>query len=430
MKRTLSPVLLVLFITILFSACSKSSSNPGPKGGGTTLAITSLSANSGPYTTTVTITGTGFSTTAANNQVIFNGHTALVQDASSTQIRTSVPLAAGTGNVTVTVNGATATGPVFTYQVALVVTSVAGVSNTFGSADGKGAAAAFNQPFGLSCDAAGNVYVADEYNNLIRKITPDGTVSTLAGGGPGAHTDGTGSAASFGRPSDVAVDASGNVYVADEMNLLIRKITPSGVVSTLAGNGSNQPRDGQGAAASFAGPLGVAVDGSGNIFVADLAGAGQIRKITPAGLVTTVYSGSSLNPWQLAVDKSGNIYVTDGNGNSIKKITQSGVMTVFAGNNNIIGGDIDGTGTGAAFYLPLGITIDGNGNLFVIDTGNGLIREVTPSAVVTTIGGRSPVNQYGPVTQAVLSGVQGIAVDTNGNIYFTYGNEIRKISMQ
>jgi sugar lactone lactonase YvrE len=329
----------------------------------------------------------------------------------------------------VTVNGSTATGPVFTYQVALVVTSVAGANLTFGSADGKGAAASFNQPNGLTTDAAGNVYVADEGNNLIRKITPDGTVSTLAGSGQSGHADGTGSAASFGKPAGVAVDASGNIYVADSFNYLIRKVTPSGVVSTIAGNSSNQPANGQGTAASFSRPLDVAVDGSGNIFVAD-QGAGQIRKITSSGLVTTVYGGNSLDPYQLAVDKSGNIYAADGTGNNIKKITQSGVMTIFAGNNNIIGGDIDGTGTGAAFYMPLGLTIDGNGNLFVVDSGNGLIREITPAAVVTTIGGRSPVNQYGPVTQAVLSGVQGIAVDANGSIYFTYGNEIRKISMQ
>ena len=428
MKRSLSPVLFVLFIAVLFSGCSKSGSNPSPKNTGSKVTVASLSTSTGPYTTIVTITGTGFSTAAANNQVTFNGHTAIVQAASSTQLLTTVPLAAGTGAVTVTINGTTATGPIFTYQVAQVVTPFAGSGHS-GSADGKGAAATFNQPNGLATDAAGNVYVADQENNLIRKITPDGTVSTLAGSGQSGHDDGTGVTASFNNPQGVATDAAGNVFVADSYNYLIRKITSSGVVSTIAGNSSSQPANGQGTAASFSRPSDVVVDGSGNIFVAD-QGAGQIRKITSAGLVSTVYSSGDLNPYQLAVDKLGNIYAPDPTDNDIKKISQSGVLTRFAGNGNIIGGDIDGTGTGAAFYQPIGIAIDGNGNLFVVDKYNGLIREITPAAVVTTVGGRGATNPYGPVAHAILFGVQGIAVDTGGNIYFTSDNEIRKISMQ
>jgi sugar lactone lactonase YvrE len=429
MKRNTSfkAIISVLIITF-FSACSKNGSNPTPKNTTPTVTITSLSVNTGPYGTTVLIKGTGFVGMTANSQVQFNGKATDFQSPGPTEIYTTVPLAAGTGNVTVTVNGTTATGPVFTYQVAEVVTPFTGSSQT-GKSDGKGAAATFFQLAGLTTDALGNIYVADQGNNLIRKITPDGTVSTLAGSGQPGRADGAGAAASFNIPTGIAVDASGNVYVSDALYGLIRKITPSGVVSTLAGNGHNQAVDGAGTAAGFSRPLGLAIDASGNIFVAD-QGIGHIRKITPAGVVTTIYGGYELDPYQIALDKAGNIYATDVTANNIKKITQNGILSTFAGSNSIIGSDIDGTENAAGFYRPIGLTIDGNGNLYVIDTGNGSIRKITPAAVVTTIGGQNPLNPYGLMVNAQIFGAQGIITDKVGNMYFTIGSEIRKISMQ
>ena len=429
MKRFVQPQnLIVLFSLVIFSACSKSSSNPPPSNGNSqTIAISSLSVNSGPYTTVVTITGTGFSTTASDDQVTFNGHAADIWAAGTTELQVVVPLAAGTGNIKVTVNGKTVTGPVFTYLPTDVVTNFAG-SSQFGSADGVGAAATFFQPNGVAIDAADNLYVADTDNNLIRKITPDGTVSTLAGSTQG-YVDGNGTAAKFDRPTGIVVDAFGNLYISDTQNRRIRKITPSGQVSTLAGNSSSQAVDGTGTAASFSRPLGLALDGSGNLYVAD-QGAGYIRKITPMGVVTTVYGGTSLDPYQLALDKAGNIYVASESDNDIIEITPNGALSVFAGNSNIIGGSLDGTGKAAGFYYPSGLTIDANGNLLVIDGGNGLIRKITPVAVVTTVGGRDPINLYGPVTTANFMGVQGIVADATGNIFFTTDNEIRKISVQ
>jgi sugar lactone lactonase YvrE len=433
MKRsTLLQTIIIVFIIASFSACSKSGSNPAPKnddiGKGSTVAITSLSVTTGPYTTGVIIDGKGFSTTATDNHVQFNGKDAVVQLASATELHTSVPLAAGTGKVTVTVGGVKADGPVFTYQVAEVVTNFAGNSNNAGSANGTGSAATFFQPNGLAADGAGNIYVADTHNNLIRKISPEGVVTTLAGSGQSGSTNGTGTAASFNAPTGIAVDATGNVYVADKYSTLIRKITPSGVVTTLAGGGPRQPTDGTGAAASFETPIGIAVDGSGNVFVAD-QGAGHIRKVTPTGVVTTIYGGPGLDPYYIALDKAGNIYTTDVISNSVKKMTPSGVLSTFAGNGNIIGGDLDGTGKSAGFYRPIGLTIDGDGNLYVIDTGNGEVRKITPAAAVTTIGGGSG-DLYGPLTNALIQGAWAITVDGAGNIYFTCGNEIRKVSMQ
>jgi sugar lactone lactonase YvrE len=148
-----------------------------------------------------------------------------------------------------------------------------------GFADGTGTAAQFNGPVGVAVDGAGNVYVADVFNNRIRKITPEGVVSTLAGNGHADFADGIGKAARFNRPDGVAVDGAGNVYVADRANHSIRKITPEGVVSTLAGNGYSDFADGTGTAARFDGNAGVGVDGAGNVYVADTFNH-RIRKIT------------------------------------------------------------------------------------------------------------------------------------------------------
>jgi sugar lactone lactonase YvrE len=413
---------MVLTLVNFISGCSKGGSNPKPANNTSAATITSLSVSSGPYFTNVTITGTGFSSTAANDHVFFNGVAATFIVVSSTSIQTSVPLAAGTGPVTVTVNGKTATGPTFTYQTAEVVTLFAG-GGSGTSTNGTGTAASFSSILALAADISGNVFVADQGNNLIRKITPAGVVTTFAGSGSAGSTDGTGTAASFNVPSGVATDAAGNVYVADKGNGFIRKITPGGQVSTLTVNGTGKQ-------VSYGSPDYVVVDGNNNVFFTDLAGT-VIREISPSGEVTTAYTEgvSSNGIYGMVLDKTGNFFTIDESDNQIDKIS-SGSLTVFAGNGSLIGGAIDGTGKSASFYQPWGLAIDANGNLFVNDRGNSLIREITPAAVVTTFAGRDGANYVGPVNFVNLAGLDGITVDPAGNLYVAENGIIRKISFQ
>ena len=267
-----------------------------------------------------------------------------------------------------------------------VVTTLAG-SGSIGSANGTGTAASFKYPFGVAVDSSGTVYVADTSNHLIRKITSAGVVTTLAGSGSSGSTNGTGTAASFYNPLGVAVDSSGNVYVADTSNYLIRKITSGGVVTTLAGSGYSGSTNGTGTAASFDNPYGVAVDSSCNVYVADLNN-NLIRKITSAGVVTTLAgSGSSGStngmgtaasfyyPSGVAVDSSGNVYVADTSNHLIRQITSGGVVTTLAGSGSI--GSTNGTGTVASFFNPRGVAVDSSGNVYVADYSNHLIRKIS-----------------------------------------------------
>ena len=324
-------------------------------------------------------------------------------------------------------------------------TTLAGLAGT-GSADGTGSAAQFNNPLGVAVDSAGNAYVADTYNNTIRKITPTGVVTTLAGlAGQIGSADGTGSAARFNSPLVVAVDGAGNVYVADSSNNTIRKITPAGVVTTLAGlAGSSGSVDGTGSAAQFYGPRGVAVDGASNVYVTDL-GNRTIRKITPVGVVTTLagLAGSSGgadgtgngarfdHPEGVTVDSAGNVYVADTYNYTIREITPAGVVTTLAGLAKS-GGYADGTGSGARFDHPNGVAVDSAGNVYVTDTYNYTIRKITSAGVVTTLAGLtgSTGSADGAGSTARFYYPRGVAVDGAGNLYVadTQNNVIRKIT--
>mgnify|MGYP000863199809 CR=1 FL=1 len=327
-----------------------------------------------------------------------------------------------------------------TLEITPEVTTLAG-SGSLGSADGTGTAASFDNPRGVAVDGSGNVYVADTEGHLIRKITSAGVVTTLAGSGSEGSADGTGTAASFNYPYGVAVDGSGNVYVADGSNHLIRKITSAGVVTTLAGSGSSGSANGTGTAASFNYPSSVAVDGSGNVYVADYYNS-LIRKITSAGVVTTLAgSGSygSINgtgtaasfdmPYGVAVDGSGNVYVGDKDNHLIRKITSAGVVTTLAGTGSQ--GSADGTGTAASFDNPRGVAVDGSGNVYVADTYNHLIRKITSAGVVTTLAGSGSLGSAdGTGTAASFDNPRGVAVDGSGNMYVadTWNHLIRKIT--
>ena len=325
-----------------------------------------------------------------------------------------------------------------------VVTSLAGDSMGHGNRDGTGSAASFNYPSGIALDSAGNVYVADTDGGTIRRVTPAGVVTTLAGSEAFGSVDGTGSAATFARPTGVAVDPAGNVIVTEEGSVL-RRVTPTGVVTTIAGLANAYGNvDGKGLNARFYLPVGVATDRLGNVYVAD-AYASTIRKITPAGEVSTLAgletvkgtadgqgSAARFNaPWSVAVDGAGNVYVADMNNHTIRRITSSGAVTTLAGLAGSYG-SADGTGSAARFYGPAGVATDGSGNVYVADSGNDTIRRVTPSGVVTTLAGLagSYESADGTGSAARFRNPQGVATDATGNVYVadTNNHTIRRIT--
>jgi sugar lactone lactonase YvrE len=321
-----------------------------------------------------------------------------------------------------------------------------GTEGGAGAEDGDGASARFFSPVGITADSAGNLYVADLNNGTVRKVAPDGTTTTLAGlAGVIGNANGIGAAAQFNGPGGTAVDSAGNVYVADLANHSIRKITPAGVVSLFAGSGFRGAGDGRGSKASFYYPADVAVDGAGNVYVAD-GGNDTIRKITPAGDVTTLAGSAGTEglkdgagkvalfrtPQGVAVDGNGNVYVADARNDAIRKIAPDGQVTTIAGNGTP--GRVDGSGATATFYRPCGVTVGDGGTLYIADTDNNLIRKITPDRVVTTIAGGVEFSNSGSADgtgrDARFAAPYDIAADGAGNLYVAEGNNniIRKVT--
>lgn len=426
MNTASKPYLQALLFTFLLFSCSKKETTTSPAVS-TSPTINALSSNQGSYNDQIIITGTGFSTTLLNNNIFFNSNQATVVSATTTSLTTAVPLGAGTGNVTVSVSGKTATGPVFTYQPTEVVVTVAGNANA-GAVNGTGINATFFQPQGLATDAAGNIYVADTHNHLIRKITTAGIVSTLAGSGTAGSADGVGTAASFSSPTGITIDASGNLFVTERDAPRVRKITSSGTVSTVTGGTIPRLTD-----PMTGNPLinystfpGIAVDANDNLFLTDQANS-LIFKITSAGKISIFArsASSSFNPVGIAIDKVGNLFVTSQNENTIYKISSAGNVSVFS---NSVTGFITGTGISSRYNLPWGIATDTNGNIYISDFGNFVIKKVTSAGVLTAFAGSGNRNSLDGVSnKAAFSAVVGIATDASGNVYVTDATRIRKI---
>src|SRR3569833_1037744 len=327
-----------------------------------------------------------------------------------------------------------------------VVTTLAGTVGVAGQADGMGAAASFSHPYGIATDNLGNVYVSDSDFSIIRKINLSGGVTTLAGWGwTLGHADGGGASASFAGPTGIATDSAGNLYVADMVNNTIRKITPKAEVTTLAGTvGVTGSADGVGAAATFSSPLGVATDSTGNVYVADTLNQ-LIRKITPTGNVTTL-AGTALilghadgtgtaarfaNPWSVTSDHNGNVYVADIGNQTIRKITLEGEVTTLAGTAGVRGLAED-NGAAARINSPCGVAADSAGNIYVADCGNSTISKITSTGEVTTVAGTAGVQGYadGVGAAASFSCPSALVTDPAGNIYVADcgSHTIRKIT--
>lgn len=307
-----------------------------------------------------------------------------------------------------TATGITVTPGTITYPTAVGVvlhlpsgvTTLAG-SASLGFVDGTGGGAALENPADVATGPDNHLYVADRANHAIRRISPGGVVATLAGNGTLGSADGTGAGARFNAPEGIAVDSAGNVYVADTQNNLIRKITSGGLVSTLAGSGAAAFADGTGNLASFSGPSGLAIDSAtGMLYVAD-AGNRRIRKVTAGGVVTT-FAGSgasgALNatgtaatfrePRGLALLPGGDLVVADRLSHLVRRITPGAVVTTLAGDGTA--GSGDATGLAASFNLPTGLAIvPASGAVVVTDQGSHRVRQIDTGAVVTTVAGSS-----------------------------------------
>ena len=283
-----------------------------------------------------------------------------------------------------------------------IITTIAGLGyNAFGGDGGAAIAAGLAHPYGVTFDIAGNMYIADWGNNRIRIVNTLGIITTIAGNGtPGYSGDGTAATtAKLYNPTGLTIDAAGNLYIADESGMRIRKVNTAGIISTFAGDSimGNSGDGGPATAAKLNSPTGVTFDAVGNLYIADYGNC-RIRKVNTSGIITTIagglqgYSGDGgaataaklNNPASVSFDATGNLYIADRNNNRIRKISTSGIISTIAGKNYVIGFSGDGgPATAAELNGPWGVTFDATGNLYISDAANQRIRSVSKALTVT-----------------------------------------------
>lgn len=442
---TLVPCILVS--CMLLTACSKTGNNspapgdpgnpnnPGNPDNNPTITITAISpdaAESGQ----VTITGTGFNSTANLNVVNFGTWQATVQSATTTKLVVNLPadLIQGDHDVTVIANNKTATRVKGFHLIGWALTNFAG-TGAYGNADGPVGQATFQWPAGITIDNSGNLYITDLHK--IRKISPQGVVTTVAGANGRGSIDANGVNARFNSVTSIVLDASNNMYVADQMNFTIRKITPAGDVTTIAGKaGEYGHTDGIGANARFSSPYGLAIDAASTfLYVGDHAND-VVRKIELAtGMVTTIagngqptsIDGRGLQagipaPGSMAFDKDGNLFITEKGGGKVRKMTPDGNVTT-------IGGDL------SVNTMPTHVATDENKNVYVTYSGMGKIKRYSPAGVESNFAGNNTGTgpEEGAAQAVFITRPEGIVItkDNTGKLIFyvsdSYNKKIKKI---
>jgi trimeric autotransporter adhesin len=335
---------------------------------------------------------------------------------------------------------------------AQIITTVAGNGDSGYSVDGGLAiSSSLLNPYDVAVDAQGNVYIADTYSFRIRKVTLDGVIHTIAGNGEFGFTGdgGPGEQASIGYISQIAVDPAGNVYMGDYSWNRIRKVSPEGIISTVVG-GDQVGFSGDGGPASEAqtfGPLGVALDATGNLYFSDYYNQ-RIRKIDTNGIITTIAGNGNLftsgpdniqgtesavwNPYGISADAQGNVYVAETGSNKVRKIDTDGIITTFAGSSNQA--DFSGDGglaVDAVLGYPYDVAAGAQGEVYIADGGNARIREVSSNGIITTIAGNGSPDYSGDGGQALDAGMApfGMGLSPNGGLYFVDNQRIRKFDV-
>jgi len=303
-----------------------------------------------------------------------------------------------------------------------VITTVAG-SGTAGTENGPVASARFSGPAGIAVGSDGTLYVSDSGNHRIRAISPDGQVTTHSGLGLSGFTEGDPSAARFSNPGALAIAADDTLYLADRGNRRVRKISPSGTVSTLAGSGLNGSINGPAESARFTDLRGIAVSVSSVVYITE-SGSGQIRRISPNGTVDTFIASGLSDPWGISLAENGNLFVADGSSQRIRKVTPLGVITSYAGSGS--SGTMDGLGPVAQFNTPVSVAVDPSGDVIVGEISNNTIRRITPTTVIvevaTGLTGASTLSVSLPLTGLVPGATyyyRAIATNSGGT---TLGN--------
>jgi len=426
----------MLLLVLIFCNCSKEIEEDQVL---KIIEITSVNPTEGRAETEVTIVGVHLGTDMTKVSVFFNETEAEISTLTDTSIKTNVPRGATTGNIKIIVDGKEVEGPEFSYILTPAqVTTFAGQTE-FGDMIGPLAEASFNIPIGILQDSEGLIYISDLRNNKIKKIDPIQEVVTVLAGSIAGNMDGTGAEAMFRSPRLMAFDSNANIILSDQGNHQIKKITPEGIVTTIAGTGTVGFDNGLSTTATFSIPMGIAVDALDNIYVSDFNNH-SIRKITVDGVVSTI-AGTGIagdvnengvlaqfnNPVDLDIDADGNIFVVDYRNHKIKKISPDGTVTTVVGSGIV--GDVDGPVNEAQFNLPQDVLIATDGTIYIADTINYKIKKVTNGMVTTIAGTGIAGNEDGEALSATFNNPRELMLDeSSGEIYVVTDHSVRIIT--